>query len=93
MHSKLFDETQLKGLMLYNEEYGSCEEDISREYLNGVKIVEPMRGFEEAYKFYPETDVQVKARSKRVIERIVKQYECETLQDKSVLHIVVTHGF
>ena len=50
--------------------------------------------FEEAYTFYPENSDKVKVRSQKIIKEVVSKYDQEALnKDKSVLHIVVTHGF
>jgi hypothetical protein len=92
MSEKLFDHTQLKGLMLFSEGYS--QEQISREYLDGVLLANIENGFEEAFTFYPENSDKVKVRSQKIIKEVVSKYDQEALnKHKSVLHIVVTHGF
>ena len=66
MSPKLFDETQLRGLILFNN-----RERIEREYLNGVTLTDLDKGFEEAVLYYPEDSDRVKERSQRVIRSVV----------------------
>ena len=69
MSEKLFDHTQLKGLMLFSEGYS--QEQISREYLDGVLLTNIDNGFEEAFTFYPENSDKVKVRSQKIIKEVV----------------------
>ena len=73
MSDKLFDHTQLKGLMLYSEGYS--HEQITTEYLDGIQLTEIQNGFEEALTFYPENSDKVKLRSQRIIKEVVNKYD------------------
>ena len=55
--------------MLFSEGYS--QEQISREYLDGVLLTNIDNGFEEAFTFYPENSDKVKVRSQKIIKEVV----------------------